>query len=216
MISSGSRTGVRLRSVSREGRGQAAPGPDRGDSRDGSDGDETVSPWRGTWPELVIAAVLTAAAGVAGYVMAGWAGLSAVVAAAAVIALAVLRALLPKLPPDQVRTARKKPAARTPSGYAQRRLAVQTAMSSLAFYNGELRPALERLLAARLAERHGVHLYQDPAAARALLCRDPRDADLWTWIDPATRPKETPRGHAEQSGIPKRTLERLIDRLEIL
>jgi hypothetical protein len=89
-------------------------------------------------------------------------------------------------------------------------------MSSMAFYNDELRPVLEHLLAARLAQRHGVHLYQDPAAARALLCRDFRDADLWTWIDPATRPGESPRGLAEQPGIPQRTLTRLIDRLEIL
>jgi hypothetical protein len=148
--------------------------------------------------------------------MAGWAGLSAVVIVGAAIALAVLRALLPKLAPDQARTARKKPTARAPSGYAQRLLVVQTAMSSLASYNGELRPVLEHLLAARLAQRHGVHLYQNPAAARALLCRDSRDADLWTWIDPATRPKESPRGHAEQSGIPRRTLARLIDRLETL
>ena len=44
---------------------------------------------------------------------------------------------------------------------------------------------LEHLLAARLAERHGVHLYQDPEAARRLLCRSGRDADLWPWIDPA-------------------------------
>ena len=180
------------------------------------DGDEAVSPRRGTEPDLVSATVLVAAAGVAGYLMAGWAGLSAVVTGAAVITLAVLRALLPKLAPDQARTARQKPAARALSGYAQRRLLVQTAMSSLASYNGELRPVLERLLAARLAQHHGVHLYQDPAAARALLCRDSRDADLWTWIDPATRPKESPRSHAEQAGIPGRTLARLIDRLEIL
>jgi hypothetical protein len=183
--------------------------------RDGPDG-ETESPWRGTRPELVSAAVLTAAAGGAGYVMAGWAGLSAVVGVAAVIALAVLRVLLPKLPADRARTARKKPTARALGGYAQRRLVVETATSSLASYNGELRPVLEHLLAARLAQRHGVHLYQDPAAARALLCRDARDADLWAWIDPATRPKESPRGQAEKSGIPRRTLARLIDRLEIL
>jgi len=180
------------------------------------DGDETVSPWRGTKPELVIAAVLAATAAAAGYVMAGWAGFSVVVTAAAAVALAVLRALLPKLPPDQARTARDKPAARPLSGYAQRQYLVETGMSSMAFYNDELRPVLEHLLAARLAQRHGVHLYQDPAAARALLCRDFRDADLWTWIDPATRPGESPRGLAEQSGIPKRTLARLIDRLEIL
>ena len=175
-----------------------------------------VSPWRGTRPELVIAAVLAAAAGVAGYVMAGWAGLAAVVVVAASIALAVLRALLPRLAPDRARPARKKPTARALGAYAQRRLVVENAMRSLAAYNGELRPVLERLLAARLAQRHGVHLYEEPAAARALLCRDPRDADLWTWIDPATRPKESPRGRTEQSGIPRRTLARLIDRLESL
>ena len=175
-----------------------------------------ISSWRGTRPELVIAAVLAAAAGVAGYAMAGWAGLSAVVVVAAAIALAMLRALLPRLAPDQARTARKKPAARALSAYAQRRLVVETAMKSLAAYNGELRPVLERLLAARLAQRHGLRLYEQPAAARALLCRNPRDADLWTWIDPATRPKEFPRGQAEQSGIPMRTLARLIDRLESL
>jgi hypothetical protein len=173
-------------------------------------------PWRGIRPELVIAAVLAAAAGVAGYAMAGWAGLSVVVSVAAAIALAVLRVLLPKLPLDRDRTARKKPTARALTGYAQRRVVVETATSSLAAYNGELRPLLEHLLAARLAQRHGVHLYQDPAAARALLCRDARDADLWAWIDPATRPKESPRGQAEKSGIPRRTLARLIDRLEIL
>jgi len=179
-------------------------------------GDEIVSPWRGTRPELAIAAVLVAAACVTGYLMAGWPGLAAVVTAAAAVTLAILRALLPKLPPEAARTARKKPTARALSGYAQRRYVVETGMSSLAAYQGELRPVLEHLLAARLAQRHGVHLYQDPAAARALLCRDPRDADLWAWIDPATRSKEARRGRAERSGIPRRTLARLIDRLETL
>jgi hypothetical protein len=186
------------------------------DHWDGSDAQEAVSLWRGTKPELVMAAVLAGAAGVAGYAMAGWAGLSVVVVAAAVIALAVLRTLLPKLVPDQARKARNRPGARALSGYGQRQLTVHTALSNLAFYNHELRPALEHLLAVRLAQRHGVHLYQQPAAARALLCPDSRDADLWIWIDPATRPKESPRSHAEQPGIPKRTLARLIDRLEIL
>jgi hypothetical protein len=184
--------------------------------RDGGDGGRAPSLWRGTKPDLVIAVVPAAAAGAAGYVMAGWAGLSAVVTVTAAIALAVLRLLLPRLPPEATRTARKKPTARALGVYAQRRLVVETAMNSLAAYNGELRPMLENLLAARLAERHGVHLYTDPATARALLCRDPRDADLWRWIDPATRPKESSRGRAEQSGIPRRTLARLIDRLEIL
>ena len=96
---------------------------------------------------------------------------------------------------------------------------VRTATDSLGFYQGELRPVLEHLLAARLAERHGVNLYTDPEAARRLLCRHPRDADLWPWIDPdpkTARPDTSARGAAEQRGIPRRTLGRLIDRLERL
>jgi hypothetical protein len=75
---------------------------------------------------------------------------------------------------------------------------------------------LEHLLAARLAERHGVHLYANPEAARRLLCRTSRDADLWQWIDPATRPPVTNRGATTERGIPRRTLTRLVDRLERL
>lgn len=179
-------------------------------------GEEGGSVWRGAGPELALAGVLAVASDGAGYVMAGWAGLSVVAIAAAVIALAMLRFLLPKAAPDQAPMARTKPAARPLSGYARRRYAVETAVSSLVFYNEELRPALEHLLAARLAQRHGVHLYQNPAAARALLCREPGDADLWFWLDPATRPAESRRGRKEQSGIPGPTLARLLDRLELL
>ena len=129
----------------------------------------------------------------------------------------VLRALLPQLTPDAAKKAREKPSARTLSGYSHRRFVVQTAMTSRGFYDTELRPVLEHLLAARLAERHGVHLYQDPAAARRLLCRNPRDADLWPWIDPDTGrrpPRET--APTPRRGIPRPTLARLIDRLEKL
>jgi hypothetical protein len=174
-----------------------------------------VSPWRGCAPELTIAAVLVAVTAVAGYAMAGWAGLSVVAVATTAIAMVVLRALLPQLTPDQAKKARNKPTARTLSGYSHRRFVVQTSISSQGFYHGELRPVLEHLLAARLAERHDVHLYQDPEAARRLLCRHPRDADLWTWIDPATRPASV-RDATDQRGIPRRTLARLINRLEQL
>ena len=76
-----------------------------------------------------------------------------------------------------------------------------------------------------LAERHGVHLYQDPDAARRLLCRRPRDADLWEWIEPGPEIPKPPEGARPQTraskastepGIPRRTLARLIDRLERL
>ena len=175
-----------------------------------------ISPWRGTAPELLIAAVAVTAVAVAGYAMAGWAGLSAVAVATAAVALLVLRALLPQLTPDETTKAKEKPAARTLTGYSRRRFVVQTAMTSQNYYDSELRPVLEHLLAARLAERHGVHLYREPDAARALLCRTPRDADLWRLIDPGTRPQDPARDGPERRGIPRRTLARLIDRLEKL
>jgi hypothetical protein len=192
-------------------------------SRGGSGpGNGTVSPWRGTAPELAVAGALVAAAALAGYAVAGWAGLSAVAAAAAAVAMVVLRGLLPELTPDAANTAASKPAARPLTGYSRRRHAVRTAMTSQGFYDSELRPVLEHLLAARLAERHGVHLYHDPDAARRLLCRTPRDGDLWPWVDPAARPQAVPGtgaaapGGPDRRGIPPRTLARLIDRLEKL
>jgi hypothetical protein len=178
--------------------------------------DGTVSPWRGATPELVIAAALVIAVAVAGYAMAGWAGLSVVAVGTAATAMVVLRVLLPQATPDQARKAREKARARTLSGYSHRRFVVQNSISSQGFYTGELRPVLEHLLAARLAERHGVNLYADPEAARRLLCRSARDGDLWPWIDPATRPETSVRDAPGQRGIPRRTLARLIDRLEKL
>ena len=183
---------------------------------DPRDAGATVSPWRGAGPELAIAAAAILVAAAAGYLMAGWAGLSVAVTVAAAAAMVVLRFLLPPLSPDEGTKAREKPLARHLSGYSHRRFVVHSSIASKGFYQGELRPVLEHLLAARLAERHGVHLYQDPEAARRVLCRHPRDADLWTWIDPRTRPETPARHDASERGIPRRTLARLIDRLERL
>jgi hypothetical protein len=177
----------------------------------------TVSPWSGTGPELVIAGLMILVAAAAGYLVAGWAGLSVAVTAGTAATMVVLRYLLPTLTPDAARKAREKPQARLLSGYSHRRFVLHSSIASRAFYDGELRPVLEHLLAARLAERHGVHLYQDPDAARRLLCRHPRDAGLWRWIAPApdsTRPQARKAG--TERGIPRRTLARLIDRLERL
>jgi hypothetical protein len=176
----------------------------------------TVSPWRGAGPEVAIAAAAIVVAAAAGYLMAGWAGLSVAVTVAAAAAMVVLRFLLPPLSPDEGKKTREKPQARLLSGYSHRRFLVYSSITSKGFYHSELRPVLEHLLAARLAERHGVHLYQDPDAARRLLCRHPRDADLWTWIDPRTRPETLARHATSERGIPRRTLARLIDRLERL
>jgi hypothetical protein len=175
-----------------------------------------VSPWRGTTPELLTAGVAVAGTAVAAYAIAGWAGLTVVAVATAAGVLVLVRALLPQLTPDAAKKAREKPRARTLTGYSHRRFVVHNAMSSRNYYDTELRPVLEHLLAARLAERHGVHLYQDPEKARRLLCRNPRDDGLWRWIDPVTRPDGPVRDGPERRGIPRHTLARLIDRLEKL
>jgi len=173
-----------------------------------------VSPWRGTAAELVIAGVAVAVTAVAAYAVAGWAGLAVVAVVTAAGVMVLLRFLLPQLTPDAARKARERPRARMLTGYSHRRFMVNNAMTSQNYYDTELRPVLEHLLAARLAERHGIHLYQDPDAARRLLCRNPRDAGLWRWIDPRVRPQT--RESQERRGIPRHTLARLIDRLEKL
>ncbi|MDU0304274.1 hypothetical protein [Streptomyces sp. PAL114] len=66
-----------------------------------------------------------------------------------------------------------------------------------------MRPQLQRLFAARLAERHGVPMYRDPQRARALV-----GVELWPWIDPgAPAPRPT---------LPESVLRSLLDRLEAL
>ena len=57
-------------------------------------------------------------AAAAGYVVAGWAGLSVAVTAGTAVAMVVLRYLLPTLTPDEARKAREKPQARPLSGYS--------------------------------------------------------------------------------------------------
>lgn len=66
-----------------------------------------------------------------------------------------------------------------------------------------MRPQLQRLFAARLAQRHGVAMYRNPQRARALI-----GAELWPWIDP--------EGTAPQPTLPEPVLRSLLDRLEAL
>jgi hypothetical protein len=93
---------------------------------------------------------------------------------------------------------------RTPAlGGWQRIVADTLADDSGAHLRTVLRPQLQRLFAARLAERHGVAMYRNPQRARALV-----GAELWPWIDPeATAPQPT---------LPEPVLRSLLDRLEAL
>jgi hypothetical protein len=165
--------------------------------------------WRDSRPELIIAAVAVAVTAAAAAVMAGWPGLAVTVTVAAAIGLVVTRGLLPPGDADAGRRAKRRRTPRPLSGYSRRRFAVVSSMKSRGYFEMELRPLLEHLLAARLAERHGVNLYTDPVAARRIFCRSRRDAALWDWLQPR-------ESGGSRRGIPVYTLSRLIDRLEHL
>ena len=191
-----------------------------------SDEQPRVAGWRSAVPELAIAACLVTAAGAAGYALGGPAAMAVVVIVAAVAGLAVLRSFVPPAEPaPSVDTAEPDPdfwpSFSSSSDYWRKQARIAEGTESMSAYNAGLRQTLEHLLASRAGERHGISLYDDPAAARRLLCPDGRDADLWPWINPAGRPPEPADQHRRHDrrntpGIPERTLIRLIDRLEHL
>jgi hypothetical protein len=172
--------------------------------------------WAAAIPEICIAAVVIACAAVTGYAAAGLAGTALVMVIAAVAALAVLRGVAPgvtgALVEQRIEVSDVEGIPGTFYGYWRRRSGLIDATQSLSAYDSGLRSTLQHLLAARLAERHGVSLQDDPGTARRLLCPKPRDEALWYWVDPARPPSAT----ENQPGIPGRTLARLIERLERL
>ena len=171
--------------------------------------------WRPALPELLVAAIAVTAAALAAAAVAGWPGVTVVAAATTVIALLLLRGILPRSAAEARRLKRDKQRARSISGYAQRRFVVATSLSSRVMYESDLRPVLEHILAARLAENHAVNLYTEPEQAKQAFCRARGDARLWEWIDPA-QALDADKRAGQRNGIPGRTLARLITRLEQL
>ena len=182
----------------------------------------SVTIWRAAMPEIIIAAVAVAATAAAGYAGGGRGAFAVVAIGAGVISLIVLRSLIRPLSlasspedasgPDPAVPA---PVLSTFSRQWRRRSRLADAQASMTAYEAGLRGQLENLLASRLAERHGISLYDDPAAARRTFAGESASYDsLWPWIDPARpKPADQPR---DQPGIPYRTLARLLDRLEQL
>jgi hypothetical protein len=174
-----------------------------------------VNQWQRARPELVMAAVLVVVAALSGLALAGWPGLAVVATVTAVITLLEVRGLAPRPAAAATRKALEPDTStsRSITGYQQRRFLVASGISSKPFYESDLRPVLEHLLAARLSERRGINLYTDPEAARRAFIRTSADESLWRWVDPAVaRAEQADSGN----GIPRRTLVRLIDRLERL
>ena len=69
-------------------------------------------------------------------------------------------------------------------------------------YESDLRPVLEHILAARLAESAAVNLYTEPAQARAAFCRSRADESLWQWIDPQQALTRDRRAPASDTAFP--------------
>ncbi len=181
----------------------------------------TADGWRGCGPELTVTVVLMLATSLAvyGYFGAGAAVLTLIIVA--VVVFVLLRGLVSAAAAPLPQHETWQPSGRTSfTGFWRKRGILANATASMLSYDAELRPTLQHLLAARLAERHDINLYADPAAARRLLLpgtgdgtvRGRRDDQLWYWLDPS-RPAET---RHQVRGIPPRTLAAIIDRLERL
>jgi hypothetical protein len=170
--------------------------------------------WRDAVPEIVIGVIAAAVLAGAAYAFAGTTAAVLTLTGAAVAVLAGLRLLTPgdEVAPPPAEALAGRGQTTTFTRFWRRHSAVQAGTGSLAAYDFELRGTLQHLLAAGLAERHGISLYDEPEAARALLARGGSDR-LWFWLDPG-REAVTDQGQA--AGIPPRTLAAIIDRLEHL
>jgi hypothetical protein len=171
------------------------------------------SRWQECLPELGAAAFLVLSTSLAVYAYAGLGTAVLVVGGWAVAALAVLLALIPVASKPLAQPDQRSVRGHTSFlGFWRKRSMLRDATASLVAYDADVRPTLQHLLAARLAERHGVSLHADPAAARRLLLPGHGDQALWFWLDPL-RPAENDKN---RRGIPPRTLAAIFDRLERL
>lgn len=175
----------------------------------------TTAGWRGARRELAVAAVLVVTIAVACYALAGAAAAALVVLISAAVAIVTLRALL--IPgddePEPAEPYRRGPTTPSLVGFWRARAELTESSRSLSAWDHGPRPRLQNLLAARLAERHGVSLAYDPETARRLLLGTRGRPDLWYWIDPQ---RPIPPDASARPGIPPRVLAALIDRLEQL
>jgi hypothetical protein len=180
---------------------------------------EQAAGWHRARREIAVAAGLVLALSAAAWVLAGPATAGVVAVACAALALLGLRALLPRRePPESQPDTYQDIPASTFAGFWRTQSDLSDATSAMSAWDLTTRRRLQNLLAARLAERHGISLADDPEAARAVFLgnrpqgRSTR-TDLWFWIDPA---RPTPPDAMNKPGIPPRVLAALIQRLEQL
>ncbi len=148
------------------------------------------------------------AAGIVGWLLAGTLGIFIVVSAALVVGLLLLRAQLPRGPRPPKRQRRAVPFLNADfPAYRRIEDTLFWAPVSARHFDHAVRPLLSRLLATVLAERHGVDMATNPAAARAAI-----GDDLWPLVDP-DRPASDDTG---APGVPLPVVLSFLDRLEKL
>lgn len=183
----------------------------------GTDGSAASTGWRGAGREITIAVLLVFAVTAAAWALYGPAAAGFTAVGCAALSLVALRTLIePHEPPPAPAPNRSQEirASVTFFGFWRTRSDLTDATRSLSAWDYALRPRLTNLLAARLAERHGISLSEDPeAASRVLTGGKQGRPDLWAWIDPQ---RQTPPDAGSRPGIPANILAALIDRLERL
>jgi hypothetical protein len=176
--------------------------------------------WRSARRELAVAAGLVVALGAATWALLGPVQASLVVLGCATLGLLAIQALpARRVPPASQPDIYYDVPSTTFAGFWRTQTDLSDAIASMSAWDLNTRRRLQNLLAARLAERHGISLADDPEAARAVLIGHAGTvstagrADLWYWIDPQ---RPTPPDATTRPGIPPRVLAALIQRLEQL
>lgn len=164
--------------------------------------------WLGADPLRLIFVLAAPVLLVLGWLLAGTLGIFIVVSAGFVLGLVVIRARLPRGPRRPRRPRRPVPFLNADfPAYRRIEEALVWAPVSARHFDHAVRPLLARLLAAVLAERHGVDMAIDPAAARRAI-----GSDLWPLIDPARPVSDSTR----DAGVPLPVVLRFLDRLGAL
>jgi len=170
------------------------------------------SGWHGARRELTVAALFAVALTAAAWAIGGSRTAGFVLVICAALSLVGLRALIePQEEPPPPEASHDLGPSRIFLGFWRTRSNLDDATRSLAAWEVGLRPRLTNLLAARLSERHGISLADDPRAAEALFTGSRHD--LWRWIDPQ---RPVAPDASTRPGIPQHVLAALIDRLEKL